>query len=284
MRDPRPAQIVVLSALAAWGIVGLDFEVHGGQAPVLIAAALATEALGSRLRGVRFDPRSPLISALSLVLLLRTGSLALCTAAAALAVGSKFLLRANGRHVFNPTNFALVALLLASDGVWVSSGQWGGGVLLAASFVAAAAWVLRSARGDVAVAFLACWAGLLFGRALWLGDPFAIPVHQLSNGALLLFAGFMISDPRTVPDARAGRLVFAASVACLAFLGRFVLYEPDALLYALAACAPLVPLLDRVFPGRRFAWPGRSKEAPHAEPPNDPRLAPGLRPVELAAR
>ena len=44
---------------------------------------------------------------------------------AVIAVSSKFLVRWNDKHVFNPTNFAIVVMMLASPRVWVSSGQWG---------------------------------------------------------------------------------------------------------------------------------------------------------------
>ena len=285
MSDPRYAQITVLVALAGWGLWALDFEVRGGLAATLVGTALALQWLANRARGEAFDPRSALISALSLVLLLRTDSLAIGAAAATLAIGSKFLVRVRGKHVFNPTNGALVALLLVTEGAWVSSGQWGSGPILAAALVAAAGWVLRSARADVTVAFVVSWCALLFGRALWLGDPLAIPLHQLSSGALLLFAGFMISDPRTLPDSRAGRIAFAVAVAALGYLGRFHFYEPNALLYALAACAPAVPLIDRFLPGLRFSWRPEPKEASHATP--EPEIRPDarrLRPVGLAVR
>ena len=285
MRDPRYAQIAVLTALAGWGLVALDFEVRGTLAAVVVGSGLASQWLGNRVRGEAFDPRSALISGLSLVLLLRTDSLALGAAAAAMAIGSKFVLRVDGKHVFNPTNLALVALLLGTQTVWVSSGQWGSGAIAAAAFVAAAGWVLRSARGDVAVAFLASWSALLVGRALWLGDPMAIPAHQLTNGALLLFAGFMISDPRTLPDSRPGRIAFACAVAVLGYVGRFVYFEPNALLFALAASAPLVPLIDRFLPGRRFEWRSEPKEASHASPDSEPRPVPAhLRPLGVAGR
>ena len=285
MSDPRYAQITVLVALAAWGLWALDFEVRGALAAVVVGSALLSQWLGNRMRGEAFDPRSALISGLSLVLLLRTDSLWIGAAAAALAIGSKFLVRVNGKHVFNPTNGALVALLLTTEGAWVSSGQWGSGPIAAAALVAAAGWVLRSVRGDVTVAFLASWSALLLGRALWLGDPLAIPVHQLTNGALLLFAGFMISDPRTLPDSRAGRIAFAVAVAGLGYVGRFLFYEPNALLFALAASAPAVPLIDRFLPGRRFEWRPAPKEASHASPEPEPRPVPAhLRPLGVAGR
>ena len=71
---------------------------------------------------------------------------------------------------------------------------------------------------------------LLIGRALWLGDPLSIPLHQLQNGALLIFAFFMISDPKTTPNTarwpnRFGALVAASLTPSSSFFmnptGRF---------------------------------------------------------------
>ena len=75
-------------------------------------------------------------------------------------------------------------------------------------------------------AFLGFYALLVVGRAVWLGDPLTIPLHHLQSGALLLFAFFMISDPKTTPDSRAGRVLFATLVALGAVLVQFGLYRP----------------------------------------------------------
>lgn len=270
-RDPRAAQITVLSLLVGAGLVFLDFDIRIERALGIVAAALATQALGNAGRGERCDPRSALISALSLTLLLRADHVGWCIAAAALAIASKFLLRAQGRHVFNPTNFAIVALLganalLGGHAVWVSSGQWGSAPIVAAALAAGAFWILPRVHGDVTIAFVTFWAAALFARAQWLGDPFSIPLHQLESGSLVLFAAFMLSDPRTIPNARSGRIAFAALVAAGGYLGRFVFFEPNALLYALALASLFVPLLDRCFHGPTFLWPTRPKETLHGAP------------------
>ncbi|HLE85693.1 MAG TPA: hypothetical protein VJG13_15225, partial [Thermoanaerobaculia bacterium] len=201
-RDPRHYQIAVLASLLAWGLFGLDLEVRPEVAAAIVATALGVQWLGGRAAGLaRFDPRSALISALSLTLLLRTASPALAGLAAALAISSKFVIRGpGGKHVFNPTNFGIAAVLLLSDRAWVSPGQWGSAALAAFAVACAGLLVVRRAeRSDVTWAFLAAYGGLLLGRALWLGDPLGIPLHQVSNGAFLVFAFFMISDPKTTP-------------------------------------------------------------------------------------
>ena len=260
MRDPRPYQIAILALLLAYGLIRLDFDVPVRHVFLILGTALLTQRVLTDACGLpRFDPRSALISGLSLCLLLRTGSPWLAVAAAVAAVASKFLIRFDGKHVFNPTNFGLVAMMALTPGAWVSPGQWGDSALFAFLMACLGGVVVHRAwRSDVTLAFLAAHAALLIGRALVLGDPLAIPRHQLRSGALLLFSFFMISDPKTTPDSRAGRMLFAGLVALGAWYVQFRLFRPSGILWSLAACSLVVPLLDRLFPARRYAWPAEA--------------------------
>lgn len=256
IRDPRYYQIAVLTSLVCFGVVALDFGIHWQNAITIVATALAMQFLGTLYAKLpRFDPLSPLITSLSLTLLLRTDEVALAAAAAALAIGSKFLIRFHGKHVFNPANMALVTLMLASDQAWVSSGQWGSAAIGAFALACLGFLVLtRARRAETTIAFLLIYASLLFGRAVWLGDPLAIPMHQIQNGALLIFAFFMISDPKTSPNWAAGRVLFAAIVAVVAFTIQFIYYEPNGPILALIISAPVVPLIDMIMQGRIYQW------------------------------
>ncbi len=161
-----------------------------------------------------------------------------------------------GKHLFNPTNFGIVALILATDGgVWVSPGQWGNVAFFGFLMACLGGLVVnRAARADVTVAWLACYLALLFGRSYWLDEPMTIPVHRLESGGLLLFSFFMISDPKTTPDSRLGRMIFAALVAYGAWWVQFRLFRTNSLLWSLAAFALLVPVLDYLFPGKHYSW------------------------------
>ncbi|MEW6684241.1 MAG: DUF2330 domain-containing protein [Nitrospirota bacterium] len=262
--DPRYYQIMALSGLLFYGIWALSFDVTPSRAALLITTALATQWACTRFwRLPEFDPRSALISALSLCLLLRTNDAVLAAAAAVIAIAGKFILRVNGKHIFNPTNLALVLMLLLSDRVWVSSGQWGHAAFFAFLMTCAGGLVVhRALRSDVTLAFLGAYAGLVVGRAFWLGQPLAVPLHMFENGALLLFAFFMISDPKTTPDSRLGRVVFAVVVALGAGLVQFVLYRPNGLLWSLGTVSIFTPLIDRFLPARRYHWSGREVLVP----------------------
>jgi Na+-translocating ferredoxin:NAD+ oxidoreductase RnfD subunit len=109
----------------------------------------------------------------------------------------------------------------------------------------------------VALAFLSTFVGILFARALYLGDPWAVPLKRMQSGALLLFAFFMISDPKTTPDRRSIRIAYGVLVAAIAAYFQFSEYRPEALIYALFFTSPLVPLLDclcRGSSGSRYEW------------------------------
>ncbi|GLH78145.1 hypothetical protein SSBR45G_30530 [Bradyrhizobium sp. SSBR45G] len=260
--DARYFQIAALATLLAINFAIIDFGARPAASVIAITMALLTQAIGSRLAGVPFDAKSPLITGLSLSLLLRADALWLHGAAAVVAIGSKFVLRIDGKHVFNPAGLAIVVLLFSSKGVWISPGQWGAEIWFATLAGCFAILVLSaSRRADIAIYFFASHAALLILRAAWLGDPLAIPLHQLQSGSLLIFTFFMISDPRTTPDSRAGRLLFAMTVAVTAHYLTFFMQMRPALYVALIALSPLTLVLDRLIPAARFSWRSSVLEA-----------------------
>ena len=255
--DPRIWQIAMLSSLLAWGVAVLGFPVGARDVALVLAAGLGAQWLAGRARGAgRFDPRSAAISALSLLILLRGAEPLIVPAAAAFAVASKSLLRVGGKHVWNPSALAIAVAVLLSDQAWLSPGQWGSAAWYAFLVAGVGGLIVqRAERSDVTWAFMAFWCALVLGRSAWIGEPLSVPLYRLQDGALLLFTFFMISDPRTTPDSRAGRVAFAGLVALAAFGLKFGLQIHAGLVFALVLCAPLVPLLDRRLPGRRYAWP-----------------------------
>jgi len=256
LRDPRWYQIIVLSLLLSFGVFVLDFGIHWQNAIAIFSAAQITQFVGARfIARVPFDPLSALITSFSLTLLLRTDLIPLAMLAAIIAIGSKFLIRVRGKHVFNPANVALVSLMLLSDGAWVSSGQWGSAAIGALALACLGFLVLtRARRAETTIAFIVAYGLLLTVRALWLGDPLSIPLHQLQNGALLIFAFFMISDPKTSPNSPVGRIVFGTLVASVAYSIQFIFYEPNGPILALIVSAPFVPLIDAICRGRLYRW------------------------------
>ena len=255
-RDPRYYQIAVLASLLIYGVGWLGFDTSAPEIAILLGAALFTQFFCNKfIAASPFDPRSALISGISLCLLLRTNSAFLLVVTAVVTIASKFVLKWNHKHIFNPTNFGIVAMIALSGDVWVSPAQWGSKLYFGFLMACLGGMVVhRALRSDVSYAFILSYAAILFGRALWLGDPAAIPLKQLQSGALLLFTFFMISDPKTTPDSRAGRVLFALLVAGGAAYIQFVLYRTNGLLWSLALCSIITPLIDRLLPGTKYQW------------------------------
>jgi Na+-translocating ferredoxin:NAD+ oxidoreductase RnfD subunit len=255
LADPRHFQIAFLGSFLAYGLTALAFPLRPLDVLAAMGGALLAEAATSRLRGKRFDPRSPLITSLSLSLILRAASPWVYLLAGAAAIAGKALLRVRGKHLFNPAALGIAVAVLLTDRAWISPGQWGSGPTLLFLFLAAGGMVVhRALRSDVSWAFLAAYAALTLARAGWLGDPWEVPFHSLQSGALLLFAFFMISDPKTTPDARPARLLYAVLVALGAGFVHFVLHRPNGFLWSLLALAPVVPALDLLLPAARYRW------------------------------
>jgi hypothetical protein len=93
-RDPRLYQIASLGTLLAYGLFWLHFDLSFWQIAVTIGTALLTQYAGTRYAKLPcFDPKSALISSLSLCILLRTDHLAIAALASVVAIGSKFVFR-----------------------------------------------------------------------------------------------------------------------------------------------------------------------------------------------
>lgn len=202
---------------------------------------------------------SALITALGLSLLLRVDHYSTMMFAAAAAISSKFLLRFRDKHIFNPGNFGIVAALTLTQDAWVSPGQWGEEGWYALLFLSLGGIVLqRVGRWDTSIAFLAGYAGLEAARNAWLGWTWDVWLHRLMSGSLLVFALFMVTDPRTIPNARTGRLLWAVTIAILAFVLRNHFFISTAVFWSLFILSPLSILLDMFFPAASFSWRSQS--------------------------
>lgn len=258
--DARFFQIAFQAVLLAVGVLLRDFSLLPLQMALALAAACAAQALWLRVFGLRgVGYLSPLITGCGLSLLLRADSLWVHPLVAFLAISGKFLIRVRGKHVFNPANFGVGLALLMLPGTWVSPGQWGNDLAIAVWLIALGATVAgRAGRNDAAWLFLGSFLTLILLRLLYLGHVPArigeILSHQALNGALLLFAFFMISDPMSLPNHPLARRLHVLLVALLAFAWQFLAYRPNGPLWALLLLAPLVPLWDALWPAQQHIW------------------------------
>ena len=255
-RDARVYQILFLASLLTFGALARDFSLRPEQMLLAFASGIATQAFWLRAKGLRQKGYlSAVVTCFGLSILLRSDALWVHPLAACVAVSSKFVLRIRGKHLFNPATLGVILATALLPGTWISAGQWGNALAAAVGCVVLGGVVTeRARRADIAWVFLAAWLGAVALRILWLGQSWAVWWHQLGNGALLLFAFFMISDPMTIPNRRSARIAYALIVASIAFVWQYAWFRPNALPWALFLATPLVPVIDYLFPGEKFEW------------------------------
>jgi len=199
--------------------------------------------------------RSALITALGLCLLLRGNSYQTMALAGFLAIACKFLFRWGNKHFFNPANFGIIAALVLTNDAWVSPGQWGTDWWYLILFAGMGGVVLKKVgRWDTSVTFLLTYAGLEAVRNFWLGWSLDVWLHQLSSGSLLLFALFMLTDPRSIPNATKGRMCWAVAIAVVTIILQDYFYLTTAIFWALFIISPITILLDMIWSAPRFNW------------------------------
>ncbi len=254
--DARVFQIVFLGSLLLFGALLRDFALQWEQVVLTFAAGLATQAFWIKALGLKkVGFLSAFVTCLGTSILVRADSLWVHPLLASLAMSSKFTIRIRGKHLYNPANLAVILAIAVVPGAWASPGQWGSDVLIGLWFVCLGVTVTTSAkRLDIAWAFLGSYTALLAARMLILGQSEMVLIHQLGNGALLLFTFFMISDPMTTPNRRPLRLAYAFLVAAFAFVWQFHLFQPNGPVWALFLLTPLVPLIDWLWPGQKHSW------------------------------
>ncbi|WP_427160253.1 RnfABCDGE type electron transport complex subunit D [Aliinostoc sp. HNIBRCY26] len=279
LKDIRDYQILFLGLFLVLGIGTRDWTLR----PELIAVAIATclltqcflswvirQGAGSREQGEEdfsfshnaqspvpspLNLRSALITALGLSLLLRADHWTTMAFAAASAIASKFFLQINQKHFFNPANFGIIAALVFTSDAWVSPGQWGEDWWYGLLFAGTGGMILqRIGRWDTTAAFLGAYSLLEAIRNLWLGWTWDVYCHRLMSGSLLLFALFMVTDPRSIPNARLGRVIWAFCIAITTFVLRNYFFLPTAVFWALFIFAPLTVLFDFLCTAPRFDW------------------------------
>jgi Na+-transporting NADH:ubiquinone oxidoreductase subunit NqrB len=259
--DLRDLQILALSWFLGLGIIGQYFDSAINLKSILTAIALVllTQYLADLFLKNKDDvaliSRSALITGLGLCLLLRTNSLAIIALAATSAILSKFLLKYRGKHLFNPANFGIIIVLCLSNQAWVSPGQWGESFLLALVFVGMGGLILSwLGRWETTVVFLLVYSAGILIRNAWLGFGTDIFWHELNSGSLLLFAFFMLSDPRSIPDGKKGRIAWAILIALLTLFLKYQFFLATAPFFALFFVSLLTPIFDAVWQGKRFHW------------------------------
>ncbi len=264
-KDARYFQILFQSIFLSYGIFYLHWNADWWVYTTYFGTSILTQLLFEYFLGkkeiaywkrIQFSFPSVLISSFGLSLLLKTNAIEVGILAAFISIASKFILKINGKHIFNPSALGIVVTILLTDKAWFSPGQWGSGTLLLFGIGCLGCIVLTKVQKlDTSLAFLGTFTSLLFFRQIiFLGWPLDFFVQSISTGSLLLFSFFMITDPKTIPNNKWARIIWCMLVAFIAFYLTTFKFINGAPIYVLVFAQPLVPLFDWLFKAKQFQW------------------------------
>ncbi|MBI3747564.1 MAG: hypothetical protein HY262_01745 [Chloroflexi bacterium] len=296
VRDPRLHVAAVIITIHVLGQVGLHFRVG---VPQILAAILTTAVievvLTFRQSRSFVWPASAMLTGSGVALILRvvgtrpddpwsTADWHVFAGIAAFSLLTKYVIRYRGSHVFNPSNIGLVLAFVVLgnsrieplDFWWAPLNAW----MLAAYLVILGGGLLITRRLRLLALAATFWVGLAAGTGLLAASGHCMtanwafaPVCGLdfwrvivTSPEVMIFLFFMITDPKTVPAGRVGRVVFGFLVAAASTL----LMAPQTnefgtkvgLIAGLVVICAVRPALDRLLPEprtagdevRRFAW------------------------------
>ena len=269
-KDARYFQIIFQSIFLSYGIFYLHWNAEWWLYSTYFGTSIATQFVCEIIfnknkikifsrqwwNKLRMGIPSALISSFGLSLLLKTNHWTIAALAAVISIASKYIIRINGKHIFNPSALGIVAVLFFTSKAWISPGQWGSGIVILFAVLSLGFIVVtRVQKLDVSLAFLGTFGLLLFARQIiYLGWPTDFFVQSISTGSLLLFSFFMITDPKTTPDHAVARIVWSMAVAAVAFYLTTFKFMNGAPIWVLIFAQPLVPVLDKLFKARKFQW------------------------------
>jgi len=232
---------ILLVGHATFGILeGFD------KTLLAIVVAIALElVLGRIFHGKWVHPASAYITGISVGILVRSPAYwpyALCSA---ISITSKYVLRVKGRHLWNPSNFGISAMLfLAGETVGSLSIQWGNylwPMLVIWALGALIIWRLR--RFHITATYVLAFLAYAWLRSVITGSPWQSEIAPITGPMYQLFIFFMITDPKTTVRSKTGQCIVAFAVASLEMVLRLAqnVYAPY---YALFIVGPIALLIE----------------------------------------
>ena len=188
---------------------------------------------------------SAYISGISVGILIRSPLFwpyALCSA---IAITSKYAIRWHGRHLWNPSNFSISAMLLLVPGVVATlSVQWGNTIWpMLIVWVLGALIVYRVKRFHITSTYVVSFIALSFVRTAFTGHSFLAEVAPITGPMYQLFIFFMITDPKTTVKPRWAQCLVVFFVAVVEMILRLAenIHAPY---YALAIVGPIANAIE----------------------------------------
>ena len=256
-KDPRDFQVLFHSSFLMLGLWFLNWDANIVSYGVILLSCMITQTIGIAALKLPWNSlKSALITALGLCIIFKANMVSTYFLVGFLSIAGKFVLKYDGKHIFNPSLFGIVVCLLLTNDAWISPGQWGNSFVIGAFLAAAALLMLfKVGRVDISIAFLATLMLLEFSRTVvYQGWETEVFFHKFTSGTILLFAFFMITDPVTTPKSVKGRVIWGIITAVVTFILSNWYQNYTAPIWAMFFLMPSTVLFNIIFKGQEFFW------------------------------
>ena len=264
--DKRYLAPILVTLVLIVGQVTFGFlESWSRTALAIITAILVEIVLGRLFSGSWPHLASAYVSGISVGMLVRSPAFwpyALCSA---ISITSKYVLRVDGRHIWNPSNFGIVAMLvLAADAVASLSVQWGNTLLpMVVVWCFGSVIIYTLGRFHITATYVLSFIAFALLRAAVTGHPWTSEMAPITGPMYQLFIFFMITDPKTTVRPVWGQCLVAFLVAAVEALFRLFQWV-HAPYYALFLVGPASLLVELALTRRRAARMPQVQSAPLA--------------------
>ena len=251
--DKRFLAPLLITAVLIAGQVTFGFLESWSRTFLAIATAIIVELLVVRLLYGRWPHlASAYVSGISVGILVRSPLLWPFALGALISIASKYVLRVNGRHLWNPSNFGVCALLfLAPATVTLLSIQWGNNLWpMVVIWGLGSVIVWRVGRLHISASYVAAFLFFSSVRSALTGTPWLASIAPITGPMYQLLIFFMVTDPKTTVRPRWGQVVVVVVMAFVEMLLRLaeVVYAP---FYALFLVGPSALLIESFLASRR---------------------------------
>ena len=238
---------ILVTAHLSFGIL----ESYQRTALAIATAIVAELVMGRITYGKWPHLASAYITGISVGILVRSPFFWPYVLCSLLSIASKYVLRWRGRHLWNPSNFGLSAVLfLAHDTVSHLSIQWGNVVApMVVIWLLGFAITWRVGRLHISLTYIASFLLLALVRSGITGTPWLATIAPITGPMYQLFVFFMVTDPRTTVRDKPAQCAVVALVAVAEMVLRLneVIYAP---FYSLFLVGPTTLALDLWWRGR----------------------------------
>jgi enediyne biosynthesis protein E5 len=239
LEGPEKTGLAIITAIIAEAILG---RIYFGQWPHLASAYVSGISVGILIRSPY-----PWVFALTSLL----------------SIMSKYVLRLEGRHLWNPSNFGIAAMLIvAHEYTSTLTIQFGNSIApMIVIWVLGSFIISRLKRFHICATYVASFFFFAWVRSLITGHGFWTEAAPITGPMYQLFTFFMITDPKTTVRGTKAQMLVAFLVAAMECVLRLMgnIHAPY---YALFTVGPVTNLIEIWLTKRKKGAPVTPSAAP----------------------